>query len=149
MRLKRPKVVIAKEPVVPSVEKSPKEPKRAKINDNSGKPVKITKRKAKEPDSDSDEDNLENNYQDSKSGRFPILSDEGSSADEDDDDPTTLVHESLKKSAKKAKGPKVKCVPQTETPELRDQRTIFVGNLPIEVASKTVCTSNLIVLACI
>ena len=131
---------------MPSLEKSPKEPKRAEINDKPGKPVRITKRKGKETELDSDEDNLENNYQDSKNGQFPIPSDEGSSADEDGNDPTTLVHESLKKSAKKAKGPKVKCVPQTETPELRDQRTIFVGNLPIEVASKTVRTSNSMVL---
>jgi nucleolar protein 12 len=143
LRLKRAKVVVAKEPVVPSTEKSFKEPKRPKINDTREKPVKVTKGKGKGAKLDSDdEDNLEHNYQDSKSGQLPTLSGEGSSADEDGDDPTTLVHESLKKSAKKAKGPKAKHVPQTETPELRDQRTIFVGNLPIEVASKTVCTPN-------
>jgi nucleolar protein 12 len=127
------------------MEKSPKEPKQPKINDRRGKPAKIIKRKGKETELDSDEDNLESYYQDSKSGQHPTLSGEGSSADEDDDDPTTLVHESLKKSAKKKKGPKTKCIPQTETPELRDQRTIFVGNLPIEVASKTVCVPNSIV----
>lgn len=142
LRLKRAKVIIAKEPVVPAMEKSPKELKRPKVNDSSGKPAKITKRKRKETELDSDEDDLENNYQDSKSGQ---LSAEGSNANEDSDDPTTLVHESLKKPAKKAKGPKAKFVPQTETPELRDQRTIFVGNLPIEVASKMVCTPNSIV----
>lgn len=49
-----------------------------------------------------------------------------------------LVHESLTKKDKKVRTPKTKYVPSEETAELRDQRTIFVGNLPIEVASKKV-----------
>ncbi|KIM43189.1 hypothetical protein M413DRAFT_444003 [Hebeloma cylindrosporum] len=137
--LKRAKVIIAKEPAVLSAEKSPKEakkPKRAKMDDSPGKSTKIAKRKGKETELDSGED-LENNYQDSKNGQRSIPPAEGSSTDEDGDDPTTLVHESLRKSSKKSKVPKVKTVPQTETAEMRDQRTIFVGNLPIEVASKT------------
>jgi len=143
LRLKRAKVVVAKEPVVPSIEKSSKELKRLKINDSREKSAKITKGKGKETELYSDDEgNLEHNYQDRKSGQLPTLSGEGSSADEDGDDPNTLVHESLKKSAKKTKGLKAKHVPQSETPELRDQRTIFVGNLPIEVASKTVCIPN-------
>ncbi|KAF9465356.1 hypothetical protein BDZ94DRAFT_1254353 [Collybia nuda] len=47
------------------------------------------------------------------------------------------VHESLQKEKKSSRtGPKVKFVPLEETPEQRDQRTIFIGNLSIEVAQK-------------
>lgn len=54
------------------------------------------------------------------------------------------VHESLNKSNKRASrsGPKSKFVPADETPERRDQRTIFVGNLPVDVAQKRVRISS-------
>ncbi len=56
---------------------------------------------------------------------------------DDEGDPSTLVHESMRKSPgdKKKKG---YFVPLDETSEQRNQRTIFVGNLPIEVAEKKV-----------
>ncbi|KAF8967173.1 hypothetical protein BDZ97DRAFT_1656759, partial [Flammula alnicola] len=53
-----------------------------------------------------------------------------------EEDSTQLIHESLSKKNKKVRASKTKHVPQEETPELRDQRTVFVGNLPIELASK-------------
>ncbi|KAF8195586.1 hypothetical protein BJ912DRAFT_957479 [Pholiota molesta] len=62
---------------------------------------------------------------------------EGLGSDEEGD-PSKLVHESLTKKNKKARTPKAKHVPKEETPEQRDQRTIFVGNLPIELASKKI-----------
>jgi len=60
--------------------------------------------------------------------------------DEGDDAPP--LHESLSRSTKqRAKATKRKHVPEDETPEMRDGRTIFVGNLPLEVLSKNVCTA--------
>ena len=60
--------------------------------------------------------------------------------DERDDAPP--LHESLSRSTKqRTKATKRKHVPEDETPEMRDQRTIFVGNLPLEVLSKNVCTA--------
>jgi RNA recognition motif-containing protein len=58
---------------------------------------------------------------------------------ESDRGTTTIVHESLKESSSKDKASaKLKYAPADETPEQRDARTIFVGNLPIEVAQKKV-----------
>jgi nucleolar protein 12 len=57
--------------------------------------------------------------------------------EEDVEEP--LVHESLQKGKKSSRsGPKTKFVPSDETPERRDQRTIFIGNLSVEVAQKRV-----------
>lgn len=44
------------------------------------------------------------------------------------------VHESLTRSMKQRRH-----LPEDETADMRDQRTIFVGNLPLEVLSKKVC----------
>ena len=63
--------------------------------------------------------------------------------DEEGDDSGTLrlVHESLvEKSKLKHKSKKQKYVPPDETPAQRDQRTIFVGNLSLEIAQKRVST---------
>lgn len=52
------------------------------------------------------------------------------------------MHESLLKG-KKSKGgsssAKQKFVPSEETPERRNGRTIFVGNVPVEVVKSRVC----------
>ena len=65
-----------------------------------------------------------------------------SSSDSDDEgDPSTLVHESLLKGKQhKDNGSmsKRKYVPPEETPERRNARTIFVGNVPVEVAKSRV-----------
>ncbi|TFK68036.1 hypothetical protein BDN72DRAFT_769940 [Pluteus cervinus] len=56
---------------------------------------------------------------------------------ESDGDPSKLVHETVASPKKtKPSRKKTKYVPQDETPEQRDLRTIFVGNLTIEVAEK-------------
>jgi len=69
--------------------------------------------------------------------------DEEDNDDEADDDSDTsrLVHESLMEKSKfKHKSRKQKYVPPDETPAQRDQRTIFIGNLSLEVAQKRVST---------
>lgn len=59
--------------------------------------------------------------------------------EEEVDTEEPLVHESLQKGKKGSRsGPKAKFVPSDETPERRDQRTIFIGNLSVEVAQKKV-----------
>ncbi|KAF8886203.1 hypothetical protein BD779DRAFT_1531477 [Infundibulicybe gibba] len=57
--------------------------------------------------------------------------------DSDNDGPTLpYVHESVQKKRRKSSQPKSKYVPADETSDLRDQRTIFIGNLSVEVARK-------------
>jgi nucleolar protein 12 len=56
-----------------------------------------------------------------------------------DEEPHPPVHESLQKDKKHNRAAaKTKFVPADETAERRDQRTIFVGNLSVEVAQKRV-----------
>ncbi|KAF9267576.1 hypothetical protein L218DRAFT_696497 [Marasmius fiardii PR-910] len=55
---------------------------------------------------------------------------------ESDSDAPPPQHESLSKSSKRTKPKSAKLVPADETPEQRDARTIFVGNLALEVAQK-------------
>ncbi|KAG6853561.1 hypothetical protein C0991_003231 [Blastosporella zonata] len=133
---------------VPDVAPTPEPKKRAKISpskpqatpraakdQNKGKDRKNAKGKAKEAESDAEDANsdLENAYLGAR--KPPVGGDAPDDKDSDDDDDQPIEHESVKK-AKKASGPKVKFVPEGETPELRDQRTIFVGNLSVDVAQK-------------
>ncbi|KZT73879.1 hypothetical protein DAEQUDRAFT_761831 [Daedalea quercina L-15889] len=63
--------------------------------------------------------------------------DRDSSTSEDEGDPSTLVHESLLKDSQRHNGDgrsKRKYAPEDESSERRNARTIFVGNVPIEVA---------------
>ena len=56
-------------------------------------------------------------------------------------DPFRLLHESLSSSNKKGRpagGTKTKYSPPDETQEQRDARTVFIGNLPLEIAGKKV-----------
>lgn len=72
-------------------------------------------------------------------------SDESSDEDDAEVDPATLVHEALKPSTSRANEPSAskKYVPVDESPQDRERRTIFVGNLPIEVAQKKSALSQL------
>ena len=80
-------------------------------------------------DSDSENSDLEKAYAISSAVTSNVVESDG-------EDP---VHETLVKSTKqRVKTTKRKHVPEDETPEMRDRRTIFVGNLPLEVLSKTV-----------
>ncbi|EJD08288.1 uncharacterized protein FOMMEDRAFT_144269 [Fomitiporia mediterranea MF3/22] len=71
----------------------------------------------------------------------------GSSDDDDDDDARFSIpqHESLKRSEKRKKEgtKKVKYVPEGETKEWRDARTIFIGNLPVAVVKSKPLTKQL------
>jgi nucleolar protein 12 len=68
--------------------------------------------------------------------------DEDADEDEDEDedeDAKSFVHESLKTTKKKQKTKPAKAyIPPNESQADRDRRTIFVGNLPIDVASSKV-----------
>lgn len=131
-------------PVKPAsiVQEPLKSEANAKPKKTQKKSTKPGKGKAKESDADSDdekdEENLEAAYLKNQAVAKPHADkDDPESDGEENEDTTDLVHESVKKSSKK-RAPKVKHVPQEETSELRDRRTIFVGNLPLEVASKKV-----------
>ena len=62
--------------------------------------------------------------------------------DEENEGPEkALVHESLKEGGSKGpkvRPPKTKYVPEGETKEQRDARTVFIGNLPVEAAKSKV-----------
>ncbi|CCM01168.1 uncharacterized protein FIBRA_03216 [Fibroporia radiculosa] len=60
------------------------------------------------------------------SGSYPSNSD-------DEGDMSQLVHESLIKKVKGVHGVKAKYIPENESSEQRDARTIFVGNVPVEI----------------
>ena len=66
--------------------------------------------------------------------------DDDSDTSDGDNDASHLTHESVAKTPKKIKAvsTKSKFVPPDETAEQRDARTIFVGNLPVEIAQKRV-----------
>ena len=67
---------------------------------------------------------------------------EGATSDSDGEgDPSKLVHESLQKGAQtkgQSRHGKQKFVPSEETPEQRDARTVFVGNVAVEVTKSRV-----------
>lgn len=60
---------------------------------------------------------------------------------DEEGDPSELVHESLTGGQPKGKGKHVqnKFTPLEETSEKRDLRTIFVGNVAVEVMKSKVC----------
>ncbi|KAF9449099.1 hypothetical protein P691DRAFT_759309 [Macrolepiota fuliginosa MF-IS2] len=133
--------------------KRPK-PETSEKRGNKESSVKASKKskskpKAKEPAKEEDEEDnsdLEATYLREKDNKEvdasptkdqlaeEVESDEG----EDDEDPSKLVHESLKSQSKSKskRGPKQKYTPPDETSIQRDQRTIFIGNLSLEVAQK-------------
>lgn len=137
--VKRPRLNPKKETKVktksPAKVQAQVEPKSPKV-----KHSKTTKGKGKgtaPADDEDDEDNsdLENHYLHGKSTQAETLNHDKSGSEED---LSELVHESVKSRGKKSSGLKQKFIPSTETPEQRDRRTIFVGNLPIGIAQKKV-----------
>ncbi|KIM73678.1 hypothetical protein PILCRDRAFT_722317 [Piloderma croceum F 1598] len=67
-------------------------------------------------------------------GKEPVKDVEAS---DEEVDPSQLAHESVAKPAgKSSRNRKSKHVPENETADQRDRRTIFVGNLSVEVAQK-------------
>ncbi|KAF8903172.1 hypothetical protein CPB84DRAFT_1775032 [Gymnopilus junonius] len=118
----------------PSVSKrSDRKPGNSNKTKKPSKPTK-GKGKATQTDEDEDDEDLEHQYP-NKTAPASEQRDEESNSDEEGD-PSIMVHESVKESGKKARTAKSKYVPETETLEKKNLRTIFVGNLPLEVASK-------------
>ncbi|KAI0696017.1 hypothetical protein BC835DRAFT_917013 [Cytidiella melzeri] len=66
---------------------------------------------------------------------IPAADAEISDSDDEEGDPSKLVHESLLQGSRSRSSPKKKYVPAEETPEQRVARTIFVGNVPVEVVT--------------
>lgn len=93
-------------------------------------------------DEHEDENNsdLENQYLHGKSRPVQMSNEDES---ENEEDLSELVHESVKSKGKQTTGIKQKFVPSDETPEQRDRRTVFVGNLPIGIAQKKVLKTHL------
>lgn len=64
--------------------------------------------------------------------------DQANSDSESDGDPSRLVHESVLNSGKSKHGPRTKFVPESETAEQRNERTVFVGNVPVDLVKDRV-----------
>lgn len=91
-----------------------------------------------------DEDEVESEEEDEGDGAQESSNSENSSRGvQDSDSEVDLLHETLSNMVKKKRTPSSanksrKYTPAEETPEQRDQRTIFVGNLSVQVAQKRV-----------
>jgi nucleolar protein 12 len=86
---------------------------------------------------DEDDDSLETKHLAEKNTHS-----DASDHDDDDDgaNPSLPTHESLLPAkSKRIRSSKPKYAPSDETAYQRDLRTIFIGNLPLEVAQKKVC----------
>ncbi|OSC97233.1 hypothetical protein PYCCODRAFT_1419900 [Trametes coccinea BRFM310] len=104
---------------------------------------KAKKQKKDESSSESEEDEdakLAERMQNKGKGKATAEKDddaESESSNSDDEvDPPKLVHESLQKGGPpkgQSRHGKAKFVPSEETPEQRDARTIFVGNVAVDV----------------
>ncbi|KAF8729363.1 hypothetical protein AX14_006234 [Amanita brunnescens Koide BX004] len=89
-------------------------------------------------DSDSDESVADQECPETEEQEDGRASSDSEEDENEPFDPSKIIHESLQKSKKKSHKPasKKKYIPQDETPEQRDLRTVFVGNLSVEVAKK-------------
>ncbi|KAK0504413.1 hypothetical protein EDD18DRAFT_1133573 [Armillaria luteobubalina] len=105
--------------------------KQGKVPKKNQKTVKHTVEVA--IDNDENDDELEDTYAKTKEART-----EKDGESESDEDPSKLVHESIAQTTLSTgrASQKRKFVPSDETQDQRDLRTIFVGNLTIEVAQK-------------
>ena len=126
-------------------------PRRAK----EGKADKASKRTAKTEktqEESGDEAHVEEAYEHKVRPGKQV--DRGSSRDEEHVDDTSdsegdasqLTHETVVKKAQRdrTRPRRVHSVPQDETKEQRDARTIFLGNVSMEVAKSMVCPSSLL-----
>ncbi|KAH6888797.1 hypothetical protein BKA70DRAFT_1390075 [Coprinopsis sp. MPI-PUGE-AT-0042] len=117
----------------------PPSAKRAKAASSAEGNASRGKKAALQEDEDKDAAQVEEQYlASSVKGKSKAAVARGSEDEEKDGEDDTLVHESLRsEKGKKSSGKaKQKVVPEDETPEQRDKRTIFVGNLPLSVAQK-------------
>lgn len=106
--------------------------------DDRKKPQPHSKRSVKALESKSEDLNI-------KAGSSKFARQGPSDADGDDsDDPSNLIHESLRAKGPKTGGKRPKYAPPDEAQEQKDARTIFVGNLPPEVAQTRVSEHYLV-----
>ncbi|KAL4251237.1 hypothetical protein ABKN59_006313 [Abortiporus biennis] len=131
---------LTEETVEATSSKRAKSEKLDKTKNNKSSPVKSSKKSKKskkDVEEDVDED-VTSSPTKEHAQEVPVHISEDADADSDDEgDPSTLVHESLKTGKSKSKGKSkasAKYVPEDETPEQRNSRTIFVGNVSLEVA---------------
>ena len=150
--------ISANDKAQPSVRLSPStnEPASHSKETKEGKgkrALKKTTRTEKAPEEIDDEDNagLEETYEHKVRPGKQVA--RGSPRDEEqlndtsdsEEDPSQLVHETMVKNAQRDKTRSRHVhhyVTPDETKEQRDARTIFLGNVPIEVAKSKVCPSS-------
>jgi nucleolar protein 12 len=103
------------------------------------KQVKIKSRKS----AASENKLVEHSNEDMTPLAAPPAYDASDSAPSDQEDSlSTLVHESVSGKTIRPSSRKTKYVPEGETPSQRDQRTIFLGNIPLEVVKSRVSDSS-------
>lgn len=88
-----------------------------------------------------DRDEAEEDHEDKATSVEDEEAEEVSSGSDNEGDSSKLVHESLQKSPQskeQSRHGKPKFVPSKETPEQRDARTVFVGNVAVEVTKSRV-----------
>jgi nucleolar protein 12 len=135
-------------PVVPQQADASASPAVSKKAKKATKAKKGKQHIAVEPSNDAKESEDEQETQGSQpvastSAGRDAVEDNLQDSDEADGSELDLMHESLKPGYKKGKekASKVKYVPPGETSAYRDRRTVFIGNLPIEVAKSKVSSS--------
>ncbi|CAL1712658.1 unnamed protein product [Somion occarium] len=164
--------VVANNPSEKSTTKTPEKDKKRKHQETEIEPAAASSSKAKRPKSEKkvESDSTSKKSTKSKSRKEKTRSDEPTSEQlessspqqqhksssqardsepepsDDDEDPSQLVHESLANGGqRKGRGRHAqhKFVPTNETSEQRDLRTIFVGNVAIEVVKSKSLTKQL------
>ncbi|PCH40182.1 hypothetical protein WOLCODRAFT_116843 [Wolfiporia cocos MD-104 SS10] len=125
-----------KEKEIVAVEEGNNVPQGAR---KKAKPTRSSPHKDTKADTD-DSDDDEAAHRASRSAQKATTSapaSEYQSDSDDEGDPSKLVHETLANGTKpknSGRSTKVKTTPPDETPERRNARTLFVGNVPIDVA---------------
>ncbi|KIP03853.1 hypothetical protein PHLGIDRAFT_37234 [Phlebiopsis gigantea 11061_1 CR5-6] len=105
-------------------------PEIVQKNTQASKP---TSSKAKRPQDEAESSGSDDNKDEDEHQGEGVGGDSDDS-DADEGDLSKLVHESVASGGKaKSASAKVKFVPSEETTEQRDARTVFVGNVPVEV----------------
>jgi len=117
------------------------------LSEGEEEKAKARRKKGKEKEAnrspEDDDDSMSTNHETVNSWSAPVLdpllgNNETDEEEEGDYQRGTLVHESLTKTTKKEMASKKIYLRGDETTEMRDRRTIFVGNLPLEILSKKV-----------
>ncbi|KAG6827265.1 hypothetical protein H0H92_012576 [Tricholoma furcatifolium] len=139
--ISEPKKRVKTSPKADSSQNKTSKEKKVELEEKRPKDRKGTKGKVKakevEPDDEDENSDLENAY---LAGKTTLDEKAGATdgSDKEGNAEGRIEHESVTKAKKAARSakPKTKYVPEGETPELRDRRTIFIGNLSVEVAQQ-------------